>query len=121
MKKREHLVSALPPRHLSVIMSSISTITLWKDLVWPILWLRRQVQRFEITRAAPEWQSRDSSQALWTPDLVPFAPHSAASNVASGLTLGHEEESQYHSQKQGRCWGESTGAGTGMISLSGVR
>lgn len=95
-------MSALPPRHLSVIMSSISTITLWKDLVWPILWLRRQVQRFEITRAAPEWQSRDSSQALWTPDLV----------VASGLTLRHEEESLYHSQKQGRCWGESTGAGT---------
>lgn len=101
-------MSALPPRHLSVIMSSISTITLWKDLVLPILWLRRQVQRFEITRAAPEWQSRDSSQALWTPDLVPFAPHSAASNVASGLTLGHEEESQYQSQKQGCCWGEST-------------
>lgn len=95
-------MSALPPRHLSVIMSSSSTITLWKDLVWPILWLRRQVQRFEITRAAPEWQSRDSSQALWTPDLV----------MASGLTLGHEEESQYHSQKQGRCWGESTRTGT---------
>lgn len=114
-------MSALPPRHLSVIMSSISTITLWKDLVLPILWLRRQVQRFEITRAAPEWQSRDSSQALWTPNLVPFAPHFAASNMASGLSLGHEEESQYHSQEQGHCWGESMRAGTGMISLSGVR
>lgn len=114
-------MSALHPGHVSVFVSSVSTIILWKDLVLPILWLRRQVQRFEITRAAPEWQSRDSSQALWTPDLVPFTPHSAASNVASGLTLGHEEESLYHSQKQGRCWGESTGAGTGMISLSGVR
>lgn len=117
MKKRGHLVSALHPGHVSVFVSSVSTIILWKDLVLPILWLRRQVQRFKRTL-----QPLRSRAGIWarrsvTPKLVSFAPRSTAPNMASGLRWGYGEESQYHSQKQGNWRGGKHVSGPGNDKL----